>query len=166
MTSLLNDSFQREAAARSSEGWLDPLRGSRFQFQLFFDGDCPLCKREIDWLKKKDSQQRILFTDIAEAEFSAEHYGKNQDQLMSQIHGRMPEGDWTIGPETFRRLYGVLGWGWMVNWTAWPILRHGVDAAYWLFAKNRLRITGRWQKSCSDQACDLNSGSPVKDSAS
>ncbi|MCA9152358.1 MAG: DUF393 domain-containing protein, partial [Planctomycetales bacterium] len=33
--------------------------------EVFYDGDCPLCKREIGFLQRRDRQGRIRFTDIA-----------------------------------------------------------------------------------------------------
>ena len=29
------------------------------RFEVFFDGDCPLCKREIDWLRKRDRDHQV-----------------------------------------------------------------------------------------------------------
>ena len=33
--------------------------------EVFYDGDCPLCMREIRMLTRKDRAARIQFTDIA-----------------------------------------------------------------------------------------------------
>ena len=36
-----------------------------FEVEVFFDGDCPLCVREIELLRKLDKPaRRIRFTDI------------------------------------------------------------------------------------------------------
>lgn len=72
---------------------------------MFYDGDCPLCMRETRMLSRMDRSQRILFTNIAAAEFDASSLGKRGEKLMAEIHGRLPDGTWVTGVEVFRRLY-------------------------------------------------------------
>lgn len=127
------DSLRRPAVERS-ENW---------QVEVFFDGDCPLCKREINWLRKRDKRQQVKFTDIAAAEFDAPALGKTQDELMARIHGRLPSGAWIEGVEVFRRLYSAVGLGWLVAPTRLPLIRNLLDLGYRVFARYRLRLTGR-----------------------
>lgn len=68
---------------------------------------------------------------------------------MDRIHGRLPSGELIEGVEVFRRLYAAVGFSWLVAPTRLPGVRHLLDAAYELFAKNRLRLTGR----CVDGVC-------------
>lgn len=117
--------------------------------QVFFDGECPLCMREIRMLRRLDRKQRIRFTDIAAADFDAHRYGTDQATLMGSIHGRVPSGEWIHGVEVFRRLYDAVGFGWIVALTRIPGVSHLLDAAYGVFARNRLRITGRCDASCA-----------------
>ena len=64
------------------------------QFEVFFDGQCPLCRREIEWLRKRDRQNRIRFTDFTSADFDWDSVDKSHDELVSQIHGRDNAGKW------------------------------------------------------------------------
>ncbi len=114
-------------------------------FEVFFDGDCPLCIKEIRLLRWMDRRkQRIRFTDIALPTFKAEETtGKTQEELMSEIYGRLPSGELVTGMEVFRQLYGAVGLGPLFAPTAWPGLRPLFDAAYKTFARNRLKLTGR-----------------------
>jgi predicted DCC family thiol-disulfide oxidoreductase YuxK len=128
--------------------WSIELRTlSPWRVEVFYDGECPLCRREIDLLRRFDRRKRIRFTDIAAGEFRPEDYGKTMDQLMAEIHGRLPDGRWVIGVEVFRQLYAALGLGPVVAVTRLPGLSHGLDFAYRFFAKRRLQWTGR----CSAQ---------------
>ena len=81
-----------------------------WQIEVFFDGDCPLCKREIDTLRHMDRQHNIRFTNIAAPDFRASEFGPTWDEFMSEIHGRLPDDTWVRGVEVFRRLYAAVGW--------------------------------------------------------
>lgn len=123
------------------------------QFQVFFDGDCPLCKREIDWLRKRDKHNQVEFIDIAGPSFDASIYGKTYEQLMAEIHGRTSDGQWVIGVEVFRHLYQAAGFNLPVRLSRLPIIRTGLDLGYRVFARYRTRITGR----CTTGACHADS---------
>jgi predicted DCC family thiol-disulfide oxidoreductase YuxK len=122
--------------------------------KVLFDGDCPLCRREIDALRRLDGGRgRIAFEDIAAPDFDTARYGLDFDTAMRRIHGVLPGGEVIEGVEVFRRLYTAVGLGWLVAPTRWPLLRPLVDAAYRWFARNRLRLTGREAASCEDGRC-------------
>jgi predicted DCC family thiol-disulfide oxidoreductase YuxK len=116
--------------------------------EVFFDGDCPLCRREINLLRRWDRKKRIRFTDIAADGFDSTAYGIDFDRFMAEIHGRLPNGEWIQGVEVFRRLYSAVGLSWPVAVTRWPGIRHGLDWTYRIFARNRLRWTGRCTADC------------------
>lgn len=122
-----------------------------WRVEVFYDGDCPLCLREIRLLQWMDRKNRIRFTDIAAPDFRPENFGKTMNELMDEIQGRLPDGSWIIGVEVFRRLYSAVGLGFLVALTRIPGITHLLDFGYKLFAKNRLRLTGR----CDARTCDL-----------
>jgi predicted DCC family thiol-disulfide oxidoreductase YuxK len=117
--------------------------GTAWQIEAFFDGACPVCRREMAWLRRWDRHCRIRFTDIAAADFRAGEYGVTRDEFMTQIHARLPDGSWVRGVEVFRRLYTAVGWGPIVWLTRLPIVSSLLDVAYRVFARNRTRWTGR-----------------------
>ena len=119
-------------------------------FEVFFDGACRLCTKEIGMLRALDKHHRIIFTDIAAAEFDAEREtGLTYDQLMAEIHGRFADGTLVTGVEVFRQLYGRVGFSWAVWTTRLPGLSQSLDLGYRYFAKNRLKWTGR----CDESSC-------------
>ncbi len=123
-----------------------------WDLEVFYDGDCPLCRREVNWVRGRDRQRRIRWIDIADPAFDAGRLGTTQEALMSQLHGRLPNGRWLTGVEVFRRMYQAAGFGWLVAITRLPGLSHALGAAYRLFARNRLRLTGRCHP---DGGCEL-----------
>lgn len=119
-----------------------------WEVEVFFDGDCPLCQREIRLLRRWDRQERIQFTDIAAPDFDSKPLGVNYEALMAEIHARLPDGSWIRGVEVFRRLYAAVGWRALVALTRWPGISQLLDFGYRVFARNRLRWTGRCQSAC------------------
>ncbi len=124
-----------------------------FAVEVFFDGGCPLCVREINMLRRWDRQQRIRFTDIDATAFSAEALGKTYEDLMARIQGRLPDGTWIEGVEVFRRLYSAVGFGPVVWVTRLPGISQLMNLGYRIFARNRLRLTGR----CVGKTCAIPS---------
>ena len=115
-----------------------------FSVEVFYDGDCPLCLKEIRFLQWADKRNnRIRFTDIAAPEFDPTEVGRSMAELMDRIHGRLPNGALIEGVEVFRQLYSAIGLGWLVALTRLPGVSHLLDALYQVFAKNRLKWTGR-----------------------
>jgi predicted DCC family thiol-disulfide oxidoreductase YuxK len=124
---------------------------SDFDVEVFFDGDCPLCTKEIRMLQRLDRRrQRIRFTDIAAADFDPTSLGLDWGSLMRRIHARLPDGSFIQGVEVFRRLYGAVGFGPLVWLSRAPGVSQLLDFGYEHFAANRLKWTGR----CTD-ACEL-----------
>lgn len=120
-----------------------------WEFEVFYDGGCPLCLREISLLRRWDRRQRIRFTDIDRPDFDAAALDKTYDQLMAEIHGRLPDGTWVVGVEVFRKLYAAAGFGGVVAVSRWPGIRSALDWGYERFARNRLRLTGRCAGTCA-----------------
>lgn len=135
-----------------------PAPAADFDVEVFFDGECPLCMREIRMLMRRDARHRIRFTDIAAEGFDAAEVGLSFRALMERIHGRLPDGTMIQGVEVFRRLYAAVGFPRAVAVSRWPGISHLLDLAYFLFAKNRLRFTGR----CLDDVCELPAARAAK----
>lgn len=119
-----------------------------WDIEVFYDGKCPLCTREIKFLKQRDKQKRIRFTDIEAADFSAERYGKTKAQFLETIHGRLPDGQFITGIEVFGRLYRAIGWSIPSIVIGLPLIRNLLQGAYAVFARHRLKLTGRCSDTC------------------
>jgi len=119
------------------KAWGDP-------FEVFFDGECPLCVREINLIRWLDRDERVIFTDIASSDFSAqEATGLSYDVLMARIHGRLADGTMIEGVEVFRQLYGRTFLRPTIPMTRLPGVASILRAGYVFFAKYRLRLTNR-----------------------
>ena len=121
--------------------------------EVFFDGDCPLCKREIAFLERRDKQQRIVATDITSPSFDAAQFDRSQVEFMATIQGRLADGQWITGVEVFRQLYAAVGFTRLVRMSRLRPVNWALNHAYGIFAKHRLRLTGR----CETSACAIPS---------
>jgi len=127
-------------------------------FTILIDGACPLCLAESRLMRRLDrSRGRLAIVDIAAAEFDASRYGVTFEQVMGHIHGVLPDGRLVTGMEVFRRAYSAVGWGWLLAPTEWPLLRPFFDWVYGIFARNRLRWTGR-ADACATGRCSPHRG--------
>ena len=123
-----------------------------FDLEVWFDGACPICSREVAALRRLDRAGRVRFTDLAAPGFDAAATGVAWPALMDRIHARLADGRVVEGVEVFRRIYAAVGFGWLVAPTRLPGVRQLLDAAYRLFARNRMRLTGR----CAGEACEVH----------
>ena len=116
-----------------------------WQINLLYDGDCPLCVREVNFLRQKDHGRGLVkFTNIADAAYRPEdHGGVDFETAMGRIHAVLADGTVIKNVEVFRQVYDVLGIGWIYAPTRWPLLGPLVDWLYGLWADWRLALTGR-----------------------
>lgn len=111
---------------------------------VYFDGSCPLCSREIKFIKSKDKKELIKAVDIDDPSFKPETLRKTKEELMKKIHAELHlpnENKLIEGVDVFRELYSRIGLGFILWPTKLPILKQLTDLAYMAFAKNRLRIS-------------------------
>lgn len=116
-----------------------------WEIRLLYDGDCPLCMREVNMLKGKDAGEgKIDFVDISSPSYDPEdNQGITYAQAMNRIHGILPNGSVIENVEVFRRCYEAVGLGWVYAITKYEPIGRLADAVYNLWAKYRLPITGR-----------------------
>jgi predicted DCC family thiol-disulfide oxidoreductase YuxK len=125
----------------SSNGSQPQLTG---QIDLLYDSECPLCKMEIEFLKKRDIYQRIRFTDISSPFYDPKQHGNVQYvDGMRRLSAVLPDNRVITGMDAVRSTYGAIGLGWIFAATKWPIIGQVVDVVYDVWAENRLRMTGR-----------------------
>ena len=76
--------------------------------EVWFDGDCPLCRREIALMRRLDRRGAIVFTDVADG---AGECPIDRAELLARFHAR-EEGVMLSGAAAFAAM-----------WRAIPLLR-------------------------------------------
>jgi predicted DCC family thiol-disulfide oxidoreductase YuxK len=123
------------------------------QFKLLYDGDCPFCRREVEWLKRCDRNDKLALEDIAALGFDPARYGLTREEVMGSLHGILPDGRVVSRVEAIRQAYRAVGLGWLVAATRLPIIRGVLDGMYGLFARNRIRLGRLFGRQCESDAC-------------
>lgn len=110
-----------------------------------YDGECPLCLREVNFLQKRDAGRGLVaFVDIADRNYDPQmHGGVDFETAMGRIHAVLPDGTVIKNVEVFRSVYEVLGMGWVYAITKLPIIGAMADFLYGIWADFRLKLTGR-----------------------
>ncbi|XP_043703374.1 uncharacterized protein At5g50100, chloroplastic isoform X2 [Telopea speciosissima] len=116
-----------------------------WKIKMLYDGDCPLCMREVNMLKERNKlYQAIKFVDIGSDEYSPEdNQGLDYRTAMGRIHAILSDGTVVTDVEAFRRLYEEVGLGWIYAITKYKPIAIMADVIYGVWAKYRLQITGR-----------------------
>jgi len=122
--------------------------------EVYYDGACPMCSREIAMLRRLDRAGRIRFTDIAAPGFDAAEVGVPPSALMARIHGRLADGTLIDGVEVFRRLYAAVGFAPLVALTRLPLVAPALERAYDAFARRRLALGRRCDASTCARGTD------------
>ena len=132
------------------------------QLTLLYDGACPLCVREVTFLRRRDERlhpeaPRLAFVDIDAADYNpAAHGGISYREAMGRIHALGADGQVLRDVAVFRAAYQLIGLGWLYAPSGWPGLAGLADGVYGLWARWRLRLTGR---PSLEALCRCRSGS-------
>ena len=111
---------------------------------FLYDGGCPLCKRETDFLKVRDKFGNIKFVDINSNDYDPTNFHNiSYKKAMSNLHGILHNGNLIQGLDVLAYAYQLVGLGWVYFPIKIPIISNLLKIFYSFWAKYRLKITGR-----------------------
>ncbi len=114
-----------------------------YPLTVYFDGECPICRREIDLMKMFNRKDHLQFIDFSNSFYQSADQDLNQCDLARVIHARWSDGTIITGVEVFREMWEAIGLGFLARFTRLSIVNKLLIKAYTWFAKNRLWLTGR-----------------------
>ena len=112
---------------------------------VYHDGECPICNIEINAMKRLDKTKHIKWVDISKDQAALDAAGLSYQQTMDRIHVQDENQQMITGVEGFLNIWKHLPY----FRRAVPIIRFTpglfwlMEKAYVLFAKYRLKITGK-----------------------
>ena len=116
---------------------------------VFFDGGCPLCRREIAHYRRLDAAGAIDWRDIHADAAVLDRWGISWEWAMQRLHAITPEGKVCSGAPAFvlvwRHLPGYRWPGRLLH--RLPPLARLMDRAYSVFARRR------WRSRCAGGLC-------------
>ena len=110
---------------------------------VFFDGACPICRREIAFYQKRDGAEAIDWIDIAHETTDPVAPGLSRAEALGRFHVRTRAGEIISGAAAFAavwRAFPALKWLGIIG--AWPGIRHGLEVGYRILLK--ARAAGLW----------------------
>eukprot|EP00466_Bigelowiella_natans_P000136 jgi/Bigna1/125436/aug1.1_g144 len=136
---ILDEKAQRETASQVAAP-------PKWEVNLLYDSECPVCHAEAEFLRSHDPKGKILFTDISSPDYDpndSTNGGVSYEDAMERIHAVSSDGEIYQGVEVFRRTYNAIGLGWLFALSKAPLIGDFADGLYDTWAANRLRLTGR-----------------------
>lgn len=116
------------------------------ELTVYFDGSCPLCRREIAWYRRMPAARTLCWVDVSAGESPGE--GLSCEAALRRFHVRDASGRLFSGGAAFARLWRALpGWrvpGWLC---AVPPLSWALELGYRCFLPLRpllQRLARRW----------------------
>ena len=107
--------------------------------QIFFDGGCPLCKREIEFYKSIEPPQTFEWRDLWDPEAINQDSGFNKTDAMRSLHVLDAEGNLLIGVDAFAKIWSQFPkLRWLSILIKLPVVYHLACAGYTGFARLRL----------------------------
>lgn len=104
---------------------------------LYVDMACPLCTREIQWLRRHADPAKLVLVDISRQDFDPAPLGRSLEQLQQCLHTRSASGEWFTGIDATLWSWRAAGVGRWVAPLAWRPLRPLFLLAYKLFSLAR-----------------------------
>lgn len=123
---------------------------------VFFDGSCPLCRREIAHYRRSDGAQHLRWVDAASERGTLDTYGLELQQAMAELHVLDDAGCWHRGVDAFIFIWSRLpAHAWLARIASIPGLRGLLKFAYRHFAAWRYRYR------CHGNDCLVEGGRPT-----
>ncbi len=93
------------------------------QFTVFYDGGCPLCRREINFYQKRRGAEAINWVDVANNNGDVSLSNMSQCDVIARFHVMDENGSTYNGARAFAQLWRRLrAFRWAGNFiTVWPL---------------------------------------------
>lgn len=110
---------------------------------VYYDGACPLCRREIALYRSQPGAEQLCWVDAAHCEPQALGPGLDRDSALARLHVRDAQGRLVSGARGFLALWqGLPRWAWLGRLLDRGPLPALLERGYRLF----LRLRPLWRR--------------------
>lgn len=101
------------------------------KLSVFFDGSCPLCRKEIGFYQRKRGADGVNWIDVSKTQSGEVAPGLSCQAAMARFHVKTQGGELISGGQAFIALWRSMpGFAWIGVLLDRPMLREIVDFAY------------------------------------
>ena len=91
-----------------------PVRAENPSLTVYYDGACPLCRKEISYYQRKDLGKEILWVDANECDSTVLGSDLTRQEALKRFHVRSADGELAAGGPAFAKIWQVLpGFRWL-----------------------------------------------------
>lgn len=120
---------------------------------VFYDGACPLCRREIAHYRRVDRAGRLRWVDAAGEPDTLARFGLSLEDAMAELHVLDAAGAWQRGVDAFVVIWAHLpAYRWLARLVSALGLRRPLGFAYQRFA------AWRYRRRCDANSCVAANG--------
>ena len=101
---------------------------------VFYDGSCPLCRREIEVYRRRDTDFRIQWADVSTCHPKALPEGLTRQVALARFHVQSADGSLISGAGAFAELWAhTPGFRWAGRMARLPVINIVLDKTYDVF---------------------------------
>ena len=141
--SLITTPVIRASRAPAPRACASPARLFPQELNLIYDSKCGVCQWEVDFLRSRDSEGRLTYTDLESEDFE-EGVPRNgyltYEAALASFHAVRADGTLLKGMPVFQEAYAAVGLGWV--WSVYnnPLAARFLDLGYSLFAHGAVAV--------------------------
>ncbi len=106
--------------------------------QVFYDGGCPVCSREIAFYRSRPGADGFAWVDASQVPEAELGSGLSRDAALARMHVRLADGRLVTGAAAFAQMWRRMpGLRWLGRLLAIPPLGACAELAYQLFLRLR-----------------------------
>lgn len=126
-----------------------PLTYSFPDLTVFYDGSCSLCRREIEFYRRRVDSNRTRWADVSACPPEALPEGLTRQDAMARFHVQRADGALISGAGAFAELWAhTPGFRWLGCVARLPIIHGVLDRAYGIFLDWRPILQKLLSRSC------------------
>lgn len=122
--------------------------GDSYPLTIFYDGACPMCVRQMEKFRQRDTKKRLMFIDVSRPDFNAQKFGLDGMPLQRYIYAKDAEDRVVRGVDAFVWMWRasdrrILAW-----FVGLPVVKQLGKLLYRFISRFRYRLFGKNENVC------------------